>query len=92
MAVKLFCLLASLALAACQRAPQPDVLADQERKTLATTVNCVAKVSDGTCNKKICRKDPESDCAAFGAACLRSDHKYEGTRDEGTCTRVKIDI
>lgn len=89
---KLFCLLASLVLAACQRAPQPDVLADQESKSLAMTVNCVEKVSDGSCNKKICKSDSESDCANFGAACIRSGHEYEGTKDEGTCTRVKINI
>lgn len=89
---KLLCLLASLALAACQRAPQPDILADQESKALAMTVDCVEKVADGSCNKKICKRDSESDCAAFGTACIRSDHRYEGTRDEGTCTRVKINV
>ena len=86
------CLLAGLALAACQRASQPDVLAEQGSKAVAMSVNCVEKVSDGTCNKKTCKKDARSDCANFGAACIKSDHKYEGTKDEGTCTRVKINI
>lgn len=89
---KLLCLMASLALAACQRAPQPDILADQDSEALAMAVSCVDEVSNGSCNKKICKKDPDSDCAAFGAACIRSGHKYEGTRDEGTCSRVKMDI
>ena len=86
------CVLTGLVLTACERAPQRDVLADQGTKAIAMTVNCVEKVSDGTCNKKTCKKDARSDCADFGAACIKSDHKYEGTKDEGTCTRVKINI
>ena len=84
--------MAVVALAGCQRAPQRDVLAEQGTKAAATIVNCVEKVSDGTCNRKTCKKDKRSDCAAFGAACVKSGHKYEGTRDEGTCTRVKISV
>lgn len=80
------------ALAACERPPQIDVLGEDKSSVIAMTVNCVEKVSNGTCNKKTCKKDAKSDCADFGAACIKSDHKYEGTRDEGTCTRVKIDI
>ena len=92
MTARLLCLLASLALAACQRAPQPDILAEQETEALERTVNCVEKVADGSCNKKVCKRDSQSGCANFGAACIRSGHKYEGTRDEGTCTRVKINV
>lgn len=87
------------ALAACSRANGPsvdraagDVLGADKGSTIAMTVNCLEPVADGTCNKKTCKKDEESDCADFGAACIKSDHKYEGTKDEGTCTRVKINI
>ncbi|MGH6706157.1 MAG: hypothetical protein ACREB1_05035 [Sphingomicrobium sp.] len=73
-------------------APAVDVLGVEETKTIAMTVNCLEKVSDGTCNKKTCKKDAESDCKEFATGCINSDHKYEGTGDEGTCTRVKINI
>lgn len=84
-----------LALTACERQqdqPGIDVLSQSKGGAIGRTVNCLEPVSDGTCNKKTCKKDAVSDCADFGAACIKSDHKYEGTRDEGTCTRVKINI
>jgi hypothetical protein len=92
-------LITAAALAACSKQAVPDagslegdVLGADKGTTIAMTVNCLEPVSDGTCNKKTCKKDETSDCADFGAACIKSDHKYEGTKDEGTCTRVKINI
>lgn len=83
------------ALSACESSPQAsnvDVLAESKPSSIAMTVQCLEPVSDGTCNKKTCKKDDDSDCADFGAACINSHHEYKGTRDEGTCTRVKINI
>lgn len=86
-----FCLV--LASTACEKAPaQTDVLAESRDVAVGRTVQCTEPVSDGTCNEKTCKKDARSDCADFGKACIDGDHKYEGTRDEGTCTRVKINI
>ena len=92
---RLSILLPIFILAACERgaAAPTDVLADaRDSEAVARTVQCLEPVSDGTCNKKTCKKDAESDCEEFATGCIKSDHKYEGTKDEGTCTRVKINI
>lgn len=83
-----------LAVTACEKVPAQggDVLGESRDTAVAMTVQCLEPVSDGTCNKKTCKKDRDSDCADFGKACIDSDHKYEGTKDEGTCTRVKINV
>jgi hypothetical protein len=83
-----------LIVSACERgsAPAGDVLGADQTKVIAMTTQCLEPVSDGTCNKKTCKKDEESDCKEFANGCINSDHKYEGTGDEGTCTRVKINI
>ncbi len=82
-----------LASASCEKAPsQGDVLGEARDTAVAMTTQCVEPVSDGTCNKKTCKKDQDSDCADFGKACIDSDHEYTGTKDEGTCKRVKINI
>ena len=87
------CLCFALTLAACDKRTGFDVLGPQKTSgAIAMTVKCLEPVSDGTCNKKTCKQDAKSDCADFGAACIKSDHKYEGTKEDGTCTRVKINI
>lgn len=68
------------------------MLGEATSSAIAKTVQCLEPVSDGTCNKKTCKKDSKSDCTEFGTNCIKYDHKYEGTKDEGTCTRVKINI
>ena len=85
-------LMGVLLISACDMAPAADVLGVDQTTAIAKTVNCLEKVSDGTCNKKTCKKDAQSNCEEFGTNCIKSDHKYEGTKDEGTCTRVKINI
>lgn len=79
-----------LALGACTKTPNNvDALAANLSESVAFQHECVGpKNADGTCNKATCKKDAESDCDLFSTSCLRAGHKYEGTNDGGTCTRV----
>jgi hypothetical protein len=85
-----------VAAAGCSRSPESkggDVLSNQESPVVYATTECTVKNPNGTegtdyCNVKTCKKDAESDCTDFAAACLDTGNHYGGTSDAGTCTRV----
>jgi hypothetical protein len=79
-----------LVVTACEKLGTSDVLGPRaEGQIIYATTECVAPHPDGQqCNKKTCKNDAESNCADFAAACLNSDHHYEGTKDAGTCSRI----
>jgi hypothetical protein len=86
----------SIAAVGCSGSSDPkggDVLSGEQSNVVFATTQCTVKNPNGTegvdfCNKKTCKKDAESDCKDFAAACLNTGHHYEGTSDSGTCTRV----
>jgi hypothetical protein len=82
-----------LLLCGCEAAPETenlDVLTEESGdQVIFATTNCTVPNSDGVrCDEKTCKADQEGDCKEFANACINSDHKYEGTGQEGTCTRV----
>jgi hypothetical protein len=77
---------------ACSQQPQrgSDVL-DQDMSgwVVFATTECVEQTSDGkACNKRTCKKDDKSDCMELATNCLQNGHKYQGTSEAGTCSRV----
>ena len=97
--MRALCMLAIVALAAgCRGAggnqPPRDVLVD---KTVAQESDpnrgkCEVGNADGIrCDKRVCKKDETGvgDCADFGKKCIDNGHHYNGTKNEGTCSRVQ---
>jgi hypothetical protein len=75
--------------AACAAGSRQTVLNQQGGKGIPNTTECVSKNPDGTCNKKTCKADAESDCAEFAYYCIKNDDGYyQGTKESGTCSRV----
>lgn len=65
-----------------------DVLGTKGTVVYATT-ECVQGNADGVrCDKKTCKTDAKSDCNDFASRCIYYGHQYDGTRTEGTCTRI----
>jgi len=65
-----------------------DVMGSKGAVVYATT-ECTQGNADGVrCDKKTCKTDARSDCNGFAAKCIYYGHQYDGTRTEGTCTRI----
>ena len=88
-----------LALAGCtggapdRPASVDEVFTDASSQTWsARTFTCLEQDANGNCDKKTCKQGPggaEFDCGSWAKACLDTGHHYEGTKEGGTCTRVK---
>jgi hypothetical protein len=84
-------LLFALALSACRRGSQADILVGTTGPTTSTTyavAECTAKDAQGRCVQATCRADENSDCELFAEICLDYDFHYEGTREKGTCSLI----
>ncbi|MEZ5920710.1 MAG: hypothetical protein R3C60_05100 [Parvularculaceae bacterium] len=81
---------AAICLASCSRVPNVNVLdAETNAITPFASTKCTKPNADGeNCDEKQCTKDVQSDCKSFANKCLEFGHKYEGTADGGTCSRV----
>jgi hypothetical protein len=70
-----------------------EVFTDASSQTWsARTFTCLEQDASGNCDKKTCKQGPggaEFDCGSWGKACIDTGNHYEGTKEEGTCTRVK---
>ena len=87
-----------LTLTGCrERAPgrqvtDTEIFTDAASQTwTARTFTCLETGANGQCDKKTCKQGPggaEFDCGGWGKDCIDAGHKYEGTKEEGTCTRV----
>ncbi len=65
-----------------------DILGQKGGVSAATT-DCVTPNADGVrCDKKTCKTDQQGDCNDFAARCIKYGHQYDGTRTQGTCTRI----
>jgi hypothetical protein len=65
-----------------------DVMGSKGSVVYATT-ECTQGNADGVrCDKKTCKTDAKSDCNDFASKCIYYGHQYNGTRTEGTCTRI----
>ena len=69
-----------------------EVFTDASSQTwTAREFTCLEQDANGQCNKKTCKTSSggaERDSASGGKACIDTGNHYEGTKDEGTCTRV----
>ena len=94
--IPLFVLCSVLPLLGCvQQYQEPaDVF---QATTIGRTLQCTSQSADGTCNAKKCTKSKEGmaeygvpeDCASYAGACIDAGHKWTGTKEGGTCERVK---
>ena len=80
----------ALALSACERGSQSDILVGTNGTATPTyaVVECVARDAEGRCVKATCRADEQSDCTRFAAICLQFDFHYAGTTASGTCSLI----
>ena len=81
-------------LAACGRGNAAgDVFTQQtEPGSSARTFECTERGANGECDKNKCTQGPggaEYDCGNFGKDCIDAGHHYNGTKQGGTCSRVK---
>lgn len=60
----------------------------QDSDAVGRILTCEAKDAAGNCIKKSCKKDENSDCRTYAGYCLDHNHKWSGTRNEGTCEKV----
>jgi hypothetical protein len=60
-------------------------------KAVYFTSKCSAKV-DGQCQQWTCTSDGDQsgpgNCSGFAKGCLKENHHYSGTAEEGKCTRT----
>ena len=78
----------ALALSACKRGSQADILVGTKGTTTYAVAECVARDAEGRCVQATCRADEKSDCTLFADICLEYDFHYAGTKDSGTCSLV----
>jgi hypothetical protein len=83
-------LVVALALGACERGSQSDILVGTTGTVTPTfaVAECVARDGEGRCVKATCRADEESDCTRFAAICLEFDFHYAGTAASGECSLI----
>jgi hypothetical protein len=90
----LACAAASL-LAACALWTNLDTKLDPKPPdTIARQLDCTETGPDGSCNKKTCKSGPGGPayyCDTYAYYCVKAGHKWEGTKDDGTCTRMHPD-
>lgn len=81
-------LIFALALSACGKDHQPDVLGGAGGKVSYAVATCTAKDKNGLCLQATCKADEKSDCTQFADICLEYDHHYAGTKEGGTCSQI----
>ncbi len=52
------------------------------------TLSCDYKNDAGECMKSSCKKDADSNCAAFAQACINYPAYYQGSADGGSCSKI----
>ena len=78
----------ALSATACSRGSQDPMAPSTATDAVFAVISCDNKNADGSCNKWSCKKDELGNCQTFAEACLKNDHHFSGTAEEGTCSRI----
>lgn len=57
------------------------------RSATGYTTTCKRKDKDGECVEQACASGGDASCYVFVLECIGNGHRYDGDREQGTCTR-----